>query len=247
MAKKAPVINVSDDFSKNLGSKIQQSRKDAKISRTEFAASLGVSRSSLIKWELGLRIPEGHVIALICRLLEIDSNALLGLNPVSEASRVKDRVGRLMAAEGETLFKAALHTQTSDLDEVLLGDSLAFSSPGIRAIASAYGVSHNWLITGAPEHWAPSLASGIPERLRFFRICLGIPASEGKRLRASLGEGGDPEVTMDGEPVIEIQSLLNALKAMEAAPPDFPFDVAWIATGNATTTGKSDGTVTFGQ
>jgi hypothetical protein len=46
-----------------------------------------------------------------------------------------------------------------------------------------------------------------------------------------LGEGPDPEVTVDGEPVIDIQGMLNALKATGAAPPDFPFDVAWIATG----------------
>jgi hypothetical protein len=36
---------------------------------------------------------------------------------------------------------------------------------------------------------------------------------------------------MDGEPMVDIQGMLNALKAMKAAPPDFPFDVSWIATG----------------
>jgi len=236
MPRKAPVVKISENFAKNLGDTIRSAREAARINRTEFASTLGASRGSLIKWESGERIPESHVIAMICRLLGLDSNQLLGLKAGADSEKINDRITRLMDSEGSESFKSALGCTTERLDQVLLNGSLAFTPDGLRSIASAYKVCPDWLISGSPEHWAPSLQSGFPERFRFFRICHGIPNHLDVIIRVSLDTNGAEEVTVDGEVVANLEDLLSALRAVYGPSPDFPFEVNWIASGSVVST-----------
>jgi transcriptional regulator with XRE-family HTH domain len=233
MPKKAPVINVSPDFGKKLGGLIENERRDAKINRTEFASSLGVSRASLLKWESGERLPESHVLALICRLLGLDPNPLLGLSPGIDSAKINARIRQLVKAEGEEKLKGTLGTETGELDDILLDGRLVFSMKGLGEIASAYGISLNWLITGAPEHWTPHFPSGVRERLRFFRICNGIDSSLTEGLEVKQSEKGLPKIIMKGAPFIDVDGLLMALAGTKEGTTDFPFDIAWIATGES--------------
>lgn len=58
------------------------------FSQETMARNLGIGRSTYTNWEIGNREPDIESLALICEMLEVDSNWLLGL----DARRIKKNV-----------------------------------------------------------------------------------------------------------------------------------------------------------
>jgi len=68
-----------------IGDRITQIR--GKTTLPDFAASLGIARSSLIRYEKGDRLPDAEFINLICQKYKIDANWLIagiGTSPFTE-------------------------------------------------------------------------------------------------------------------------------------------------------------------
>lgn len=231
MPKKAPVINVPDGFAKRLGEAIQVGRVAAGINRDELAESLGVAKSTFIKWEQGVRIPEGHVIAQICRLLGLDANLVLGLATDSEFDQVRSRVLRLVKSAGREQLATRIAIASIEIDQLLASRILVFSSSGIECVAAIYGVSPKWLRTGNPKDWTPGLQS-ILDRLRYFLVCHGLPlsAAEGIEIQYSPATG-TWQICADESPVADLEGLILALRGSGAGSADFPFDLGWVVTG----------------
>lgn len=60
-----------------VGRNIYELRTRSGLSQETFADKLGVTRQSVSKWELGQALPEVEKVMQICRLFNVDANALL--------------------------------------------------------------------------------------------------------------------------------------------------------------------------
>ena len=61
----------------NLALKIKMIRENNKISRSKFARDLNISRSALINYENGSRVPPTNFLVNMCKKFNIDINKLL--------------------------------------------------------------------------------------------------------------------------------------------------------------------------
>lgn len=234
MPKKPRALKFSSFNVENLGKFLFEARKSKGINRSDFAKSLGVSRSSLTMWESGLRVPDADAIAGICAQLGLDANQLLGLNSVHATDAVRKRIARLILAEGAEALASSVGLDGRTINRILEDDFFGLTTKGIRAIASDYRLSVEWLLTGDPKHWAQSLQGEVPERIRFFRICHGISPSLAKGIDVSQNENRQ-EIKAKGKSIASLDGLLVALQALHGRSPDFPFSLNWIATGKVDT------------
>ena len=62
-----------------VADRIKKLRKKNKISQKELAALLGVSRSSVNGWELGINMPSTQYIIKMARLWHVSTDYLLGI------------------------------------------------------------------------------------------------------------------------------------------------------------------------
>ena len=60
-----------------LGEKIQQLRKDRKLSQEQLALEMNVSRQAVSKWELGESIPDTDHVVMLSKYFEISIDSLL--------------------------------------------------------------------------------------------------------------------------------------------------------------------------
>ena len=60
-----------------LGEKIQQLRKDRKLSQEQLALEMNVSRQAVSKWELGEAIPDTDHVVMLSKYFEISIDSLL--------------------------------------------------------------------------------------------------------------------------------------------------------------------------
>lgn len=86
-------------------------RKQAKLSQTEFADKLGLTKNFISLLENGNRIPSDRTISDICRIFDIEEDWLRhGLEPMrAERSRdeeIAELVGRALKGSGD--FKKAV-------------------------------------------------------------------------------------------------------------------------------------------
>ena len=60
--------------------KIKMLRENARISQSELARKLDVTRSSVNAWEMGLSTPTTHYVVEIAKLFHVSTDYLLGLD-----------------------------------------------------------------------------------------------------------------------------------------------------------------------
>ena len=161
----------------SLGKRLRKARDAAEMTQAEFAEALGIGRAALSKWELDQRVPDATTIVDVCRLLHIPSSHLLGLDAEDQGKPFHERLKNLFRAEGNERALRILGVGTEALEAVLQGQLLIPSKTLVRMMR-AYAVSYPWLLTGNPATWTPSFDNSLKQRIRFFRICVGIAKHE---------------------------------------------------------------------
>lgn len=230
MSKKPRNLKFSAFSKENLGKLLFDARERRNLNRSEFAKRLRVPRTSLIAWETGLRVPDADAIAGICAQLGLDANQLLGLHKVYEGDDVGRRISRLIDAEGAEGLVSSIGLTKQAFNRMLQAGYFGVTTKGVRAIALAYNLSVEWLLTGSPKHWHRSLQEKDGERLRYFRICHGISSANAKGTHV-LWDEFQKGVIAKGKEVASLDGLLLALQAIHGRSPDFPFELSWIVTG----------------
>lgn len=66
-----------------LSSKIKMLREKQKLTQSDLARKLGLTRSSINAWEMGLSVPSTNYIVELARLFDVSSDYLLGLDETS--------------------------------------------------------------------------------------------------------------------------------------------------------------------
>ena len=59
--------------------RLKELRTDNKISQIEFAEMCQVKQSCVSKWERGVTLPDAEMLCVICSVLHISADYLLGL------------------------------------------------------------------------------------------------------------------------------------------------------------------------
>ena len=100
----------------HIGQRIKDLRKKADMTQDRLADYLGVSAQAVSKWELGQTAPDLSLIALLCRVLGVTADELLGIGQEKEDER-----------------KAQLLKET-DLSEYIALDSRTFYEKCLLAV-----------------------------------------------------------------------------------------------------------------
>ena len=64
----------------NFGKKILSIRQNANLTQEELALRMGVTPQAISKWERGQGLPDISILSDLCRLLNVSSDLLLGLD-----------------------------------------------------------------------------------------------------------------------------------------------------------------------
>lgn len=75
--KRKVVIEEEVTYRKYISFKIEQLRKDRKLSQEDFAQTLGLSRTSIVNIEKGRQAVSVELLAIICDQFNIKSNTIL--------------------------------------------------------------------------------------------------------------------------------------------------------------------------
>ncbi len=62
-----------------IGKKIRYYREQRQLSQKDFAKAIGVSNSRVSNWELGINRPDADLLYVICQVLDISADELLGI------------------------------------------------------------------------------------------------------------------------------------------------------------------------
>ena len=73
-----------------LGQKIQNLRKEKKLSQEDLASQITVSRQAVSKWELDLTIPDTENIVQLSKILSVSTDYLLSDVLEKEESKEKE-------------------------------------------------------------------------------------------------------------------------------------------------------------
>ncbi len=66
-----------------LSSKIKLLREKQELTQSDLARKLGLTRSSINAWEMGLSVPSTNYIVELSKLFNVSSDYLLGLDETS--------------------------------------------------------------------------------------------------------------------------------------------------------------------
>ena len=66
---------------------IKTARVNLDLTQAEAASKLGVSASTLSKWETGELDPSSGQIIAMCRLYKVSADALIGIKPIVNIDR----------------------------------------------------------------------------------------------------------------------------------------------------------------
>ena len=69
-----------------LASKIKSLREKHEMTQSELAKNLGLTRSSINAWEMGLSVPSTNYIVELSKLFNVSADYLLGLDETSTLS-----------------------------------------------------------------------------------------------------------------------------------------------------------------
>ena len=67
----------------SLSSKIKLLREKQELTQSDLARKLGLTRSSINAWEMGLSVPSTNYIVELSKLFNVSSDYLLGLDETS--------------------------------------------------------------------------------------------------------------------------------------------------------------------
>lgn len=70
----------------SLADRIKSLRECAGLTQTEVARQLGISRSGVNAWEMGLSVPSTQYIVELARNYKVSTDYLLGMNDTSTIS-----------------------------------------------------------------------------------------------------------------------------------------------------------------
>lgn len=212
--------------------KIKALREALGLTQSAFAGKIGVVRSTVAKWEAGDSMPAANHIALICERLRIGPSSVLGLEAEKLPESAHDRLSRVLQAEGVQLASQLLDVPEGIWPAVIDG-RFQVSPDSMKELASSYRVSMDWLLTGAPASWDPSLDSGISVRLRFLRICLGIPRPNDTWQALEKSESYAQKHVEEAIGEIDSQRAQTAVndESSKRLGSLFPFNFEWVITG----------------
>lgn len=94
----------------SFGEKIESLRKENRLTQAEFAEKLGVTRTTVGKWELNKNYPNQAVLLQICKIFNCSLDALL-------SSDVK---GNDYAQRNEN--KISILSRNGSIEEIVLSD-----------------------------------------------------------------------------------------------------------------------------
>lgn len=69
-----------------LAEKIKYLRENAGLTQSALAKELGLSRSGVNAWEMGLSIPSTHYVVELAKLFRVSTDYLLGIDASSNIS-----------------------------------------------------------------------------------------------------------------------------------------------------------------
>ena len=64
----------------SLSEKIKSLRNKSELTQAKLSRSLGLTRSSINSWEMGLSVPSTHYIVELAKFFNVSTDYLLGLN-----------------------------------------------------------------------------------------------------------------------------------------------------------------------
>ncbi|MDE6059130.1 MAG: helix-turn-helix domain-containing protein [Clostridia bacterium] len=64
---------------KDLGQKLKDLRLEKGLTQAEVSKKLGLTRTAIANYELGIREPSLEILKKICKFFEVSSDFLLGL------------------------------------------------------------------------------------------------------------------------------------------------------------------------
>ncbi len=70
----------------HLGDKIKYMREQSGMTQSELARQLGLSRSSVNAWEMGLSIPSTQFIVELAKIFHVSADYLLGIEDTATIS-----------------------------------------------------------------------------------------------------------------------------------------------------------------
>jgi transcriptional regulator with XRE-family HTH domain len=220
------------DHEYTIAEHIKKLRGSLKLSQAAFAAEIGVVRSTVAKWEASDSMPAANHIAAICRRFRIGPSTVLGLAAEKLPESAHDRLTRVLKAQGTKLASQVLGVPEGVWPAVEEGRFLV-SPESMRELATCYKVSLAWLHDGAPASWTPSLDTGISERLRYLRICLGkeMPNEDWEALEKS--ESFARKHVQEAIRELDTEKVLTAMdsEANNRFGSLFPFSFDWVITG----------------
>lgn len=166
---------------KGIGEMVKTLREEAGISQAAFALELGVARTTLTNWELGRRQMDAVALSLAAKLLNVDPGVLVGHDRQEMAPGAHERLVKLLQAQGPERAAKILGV-TVDAVIAVTYNKLRIPRSSFEDLASAYGISYEWLLTGSRSRWHTRLKGSHAARLRYLRILSGLPIPEDLRL-----------------------------------------------------------------
>lgn len=113
----------------NLGSKIQELRKQKNMTQEELAAELGVTAAAVSKWENGYTLPDILMLCAIADSFSVTTDELLGRAKevkyavvFAETSAMGKKVAEI--AKGYGLYAKEIHTDLEQAKAAALADEL---------------------------------------------------------------------------------------------------------------------------
>lgn len=79
-------INFFLEVIKMIADRIKELRESRKITQSELAQTLGITRSSVNAWELGISVPSTQYIVELSNYFSVSTDYLLGVKPHSTIS-----------------------------------------------------------------------------------------------------------------------------------------------------------------
>lgn len=168
----------------DLAGKIRAIRKAAKMNQSEFAEAMGVTQSTVTRWENG-SIPSGDILALIAEFANTSVQALLGTETLSLTSKATIPVVGYVGA-GAAVFP---------YDDFAKGDGLDYIERPtfIKGRAVAVEVKGDSLLPVAENGWRLIYTSEqtLDENQVLNRLCI-VKLTDGRMMVKRVMRGSEP-------------------------------------------------------
>lgn len=106
----------------NIALKIKKIRKDNKISQTQFAKDLGISRGALVNYERGVRTPPVNLLLKISEKFNIDIDSLTADDKDENLYTIKNEDALIL--KESNIASKYINTESNSIDIKNLTDFL---------------------------------------------------------------------------------------------------------------------------